>query len=63
MKLWIARDSTGLYLFRDKPNQDKHNPKYWDIPYWGCLPINATRFPSVTWENSPQRVELKLIEK
>lgn len=26
-----------------------------------CEPIGKRHFPSVTWENSPQEVELKLI--
>lgn len=60
--LWIAKDESGLYLFREKPKPDKGNPDYWDTPYWGCLPINANNFPEVTRENSPIEVELKLKE-
>lgn len=58
-KLWIARDKDGsLHLFFSKPERvrthfgDFYSNK-WKIGEW--------RFPSVTWENSPQQVELKLI--
>ena len=33
MKLWIARDKTGLYLFRDKPEPDKANKEYWELHF------------------------------
>lgn len=66
MRLWIARDkdTDELWLYsgrplRDgdiyKPNLDKENFRSVDLPYeW---------FPEVTFENSPQEVELKLVEK
>ena len=63
MKLWVARDEDGwIYLYTKKPyrnvklgifecsNKKSH-----------CEPIGKRHFPSVTWENSPQEVELKLI--
>ena len=61
--LWIARDKTGLYLFRDKPEPNKNNKEYWDTPFWGCMPINLNLFPELTRENSPEQVELKLKER
>lgn len=63
MKLWIARDKAGLYLFREKPAKDEKNPYYWDTPYHGYLQVRSDILPEITWENSPQEVELKLIEK
>lgn len=55
--LWIARDSDGsLNLFYNKPHRFKY--------IFGGSPCNVSlkveEFPSVTWENSPQQVELKL---
>ena len=61
--LWIARDKSGLYLFRNKPEPDKGNNEYWDTPYWGCMPINMNLFPELTRENSPQQIELQLKEE
>ena len=60
MKLWIARDKDGeLRLWRDKPvkgmNDAFHSGGLRGV-LWGCL------FPEVTFENSPQEVELKLIK-
>ncbi|MEE0968257.1 MAG: hypothetical protein U0M06_02650 [Clostridia bacterium] len=62
MKLWIARDSYGLWLFRKKPtkylsNGDKCFNKVGNTRYI----IDSTLFPEVTFENSPQEVELKLV--
>ena len=55
--LWIARDKDGtLRLFYNKPHRYKN--------YFGGSPCNVSlmveEFPSVTFENSPQQVELKL---
>lgn len=62
MKLWIGRDDYGLWLFVDKPtkviiNGDKYFVKYGNVRY----SIDLSLFPEVTFENSPQEVELKLI--
>lgn len=62
MKMWIARDSYGLWLFRRKPtkyisNGDKCFNKVGNERYL----IDSRLFPSVTFENSPQPVEIKLI--
>ena len=61
MKLWIARERTNiLYLYRDKPVRLQY----------GFLPSTSfffkmadnSLFPEVTFENSPQQVEIKLIK-
>lgn len=58
MKLWIARDYRGLYLFEEKP----HVAIGRFVSYKGFITkINEDLFPDVTFENSPQQVELKLI--
>lgn len=64
MKLWIARDSYGLWLFANKPTKITINgyiffEKNGNTRYR----IDSKLFLKVTFENSPQEVELKLIEK
>lgn len=60
MKLWIARDKDGLiYLYMKKPTLIGW---YFDTKYL-IGEIDKTSFPEVTFENSPQEVELKLVEK
>ena len=66
MKIWIARDESGrLELFHEKPtyNYIKAICDYaWQHgDYIGGL--DKTLFPEVTFDNSPQEVELKLVEK
>lgn len=61
MKLWIARDDYGLWLFKRKPakclsNGDKYFNKVGNERYL----IDSRLFPEVTFENSPQQVEIKL---
>ena len=63
MKLWIARDLSGvLILYKERPSYN-NKLKMW---VGGGLPVGELRgnyFPEITFENSPQEVELKLIEK
>lgn len=67
MKLWIARtkprSATGgtfLGLYENKPNyHESYN--LWQSPLGIPLYIDDTKFPEVTFENSPQQVEIKLI--
>lgn len=62
MKMWIARDTSGaLWLYEKKPQQLQtiflggvHNES---------MQLLDDAFPEVTFENSPQEVELKLIKK
>lgn len=64
-RLWIARDKDGaLYFYECKPIKqdlagyfDCEEGEYADISWLGHL------FPEITFENSPQQVELKLIEE
>ena len=63
MKLWIARDKDGtLCLFREKPTLDVY---YWfdnSLGMTGCIAeLLKTDFPEVTFENSPQKVEIKVV--
>lgn len=63
MKLWISRDEDGfLGLYRTQPflnKRDRYNEE-WDGDYISPLPKSF--FQEVTFENSPQEVELKLVE-
>lgn len=61
LKLWIARDKNGaLWVFKRKPVR---NEKSFDID-WGVherMFLDESQFPEVTWANSPQEIEIKLI--
>ena len=59
MKLWIARDKYGLWLLETQP--------YINNDMFTCdgsiYRIDSDLFPEVTFENSPQEIELKLVKK
>ena len=60
MKLWIARDKNScLYLF-DKPPKLENSYFFPQRGYDSFL-LDSELFPEVTFENSPQEVELKLV--
>lgn len=65
MKYWIARDDYGLYLFEEKPYLKKNRMGVDVFRTRGnSYKIDGDLFyKEVTFENSPQEVELKLIEK
>lgn len=57
MKLWVARDYRGLYIFENKPQL------IIDIfhSFTGfILLVQNDKFPEITFENSPMEVELTL---
>ena len=57
MKLWLARDKDGLiYLYMKKPYLVTY---YFDTKYL-IGEIDKELFPEITFENSPQEVELKI---
>lgn len=59
MKIWFARDKSGfLYLHDKKPTLDG---EYW-VSNGSLSSIDIEYFPEVTFENSPQELELKLIQ-
>ena len=63
MKLWIARDlDNALYIYEDEPILSKYGflPDFNKSCNWTELNIEA--FPEITFENSPQQVELKLVK-
>ena len=65
MKIWIARDKDGdVKLFQEKSFIiDK---KFHSNEFWMKLKQtnnNRTFLKHITFDNSPQQVELKLVEK
>ena len=57
MRIWVARDYRGLYIFENKPHLviDRFHS------YTGfILSVQDDKFPEVTFENSPQLIEIKL---
>lgn len=62
MKLWIARDRSGI--LRIYYNQPKVNKRTQEIISNGeYYEISINSFPEVTFENSPQQIELRLLGK
>lgn len=66
MKLWIARDKQGpIGLYYKKPNWRKNKPyqveDWFDGTFLGYLD-DDDEFPEITFENSPQEVEVKLVK-
>ena len=63
MKFYIARDRDNrLYLYREKPFKGDlificrcNNTRHWSE----LFELDESLFPEVTWENSPQEVEIK----
>lgn len=66
MKLWIARNQDGsLWLHIEKPSLVYDEElRSWYYEKRDFLDFyDESLFPEVTVENSPQEVEIKLIEK
>lgn len=66
MKLWIARTKGGfgkgyIAIFGSKPIYSEDKDEW--LAYCKGMYISNLEFPEVTFENSPQEVELKLVEK
>lgn len=57
MTIWIARDYDGsLYVYRKKPLHNGGKTFIAQSSQWWR--INKNEYPEVTFENSPQEVEL-----
>ena len=65
MKLWIARNQNGsLWLHEEKPSlvyDEELGSWYYEKGDFLGL-YDESLFPEVTFENSPQQVELKLVK-
>jgi hypothetical protein len=65
-KFWIARDKRNapneysLWAFNEKPT-NKDNSGIW-VGGVEILALPSKLFPEITFENSPKRVELKILE-
>lgn len=60
-RFWIARDKAGsLWIFKRKPIREGRTFEI-ELGLHEMMYLDESQFPSVTWENSPQQVELKLI--
>lgn len=65
MELWLRRYKNGeLWIFEDHPGYYPNQTKEWLHEHGiHCFYIDESLFPEVTFENSPQKVELKLIKE
>lgn len=64
---WIARDKNGeLHLYYDEREPERtEEGEFWRgnvLFRKKYIKLNKWLFPEITWENSPQFVELKLKE-
>ena len=67
MKFWIARDEDDcLCLYSKEPKLSEEIEGIWVCSQYGDLveviTLPSEMFPEVTFENSPQMVEIKLIK-
>lgn len=63
MKLWAARSlDNSILLCTEKMSFNKQF-KEWGSYYGSFLRLSEEYFPEITFENSPQMVELKLINE
>lgn len=63
MEIWIARDRDGeLQMFEEKPVLIK-NTYFIAQVGTSSMSLDNGMFPEVTFENSPQEVELKLVNE
>lgn len=62
MKLWIARNkSKTIKLFTIEPEYSSITDE-WKGYDFEEIELSVLNFPEVTFENSPQKVELKLVK-
>lgn len=64
MEFWIARDDDmELYLYNEQPKLNRM--RIWSVSTESgkSYRLDSDLFSEVTLENSPKRVELKLIEE
>lgn len=67
-KLWVARDkdSNQLYGYKSKPVRNNHLKRFEtnkNNPFDDAILLYYELCPELTWENSPQQVELKLVKE
>lgn len=62
MKLWITRDYSGLWAFSEKPIK-KGNVFTMLTTSCKVYQLDSGLFPEITFENSPQQIEIKLVKE
>lgn len=62
MKIWIARDYSGLWAFSEEPTK-KCNVFTSSTIYCKVYQLDSELFPEITFENSPHQVEIKFIKE
>lgn len=61
IRLFLARGKDGiLRLYDGVPRKNERSGTFQCAL---CVMVFYDRYPEITWENSPQEVELKLIKK
>lgn len=61
MELYIARNKNKhIYLYFLKPKKLENKDCFCSL--WGSIHMNKKAFPNVTWENSPKKVRIELVE-
>lgn len=55
-KLWIARDKDGCLCLHEEKPYCSANGVWYNLKQ--MIHLSKNLFPEVTWENSPQQVEL-----
>ena len=66
MELWIARDSNGsLWLYHEKPKKIGrfYEPEEFGEDDYMKLDDKEPSFSSVTWENSPKKLKIELVDE
>lgn len=60
--MWVARDKDeGLYLYENKPCKIESKGKFMSVDFQR-FPLPSHLFRDVTFDYSPQEVEIKLVE-
>ena len=63
MKLWVARDENGeLCLFDDKPTMSVSKTRWLSPANVEFMLLDSALLPELTFDNSPQEVELKMVD-
>lgn len=61
--MWVARDEDGeLFSHPNRPRRGDYRFTCGYV-YDDYIRLNCDDFPEITWENSPKKVELKLVEE
>lgn len=63
MEYYIARDKSGFLMVSEKEPKLWENKKEYVVEDGEYMILPEDEFPEVTFENSPMKVELKLIAK